>query len=385
MFPSAAIDEVPAPARRVVGRLRGSRPDRVLVVIAGLHGNEPAGVHGLGRVIARLEDDPSGLVGELVGILGNRQALAAGRRFLREDLNRIWLGERVERLRAGGAPSGPEEEEMLAIDRELRPVFAAATAPVHVLDLHTTSASGPPFAVLDDTLANRAFALNFRVPLVLGLEEELDGPLLHHLLDAGAITMGFESGQHQDPAAVDVAEAAVWVALEASGVLAAASRPEVEAARRLLDRVGSDGLPRVTEVRYRHAVTPNDGFTMLPGLSGFQSVTAGQVLAGDRDGDVLAPESGLMLMPLYQSQGNDGFFVVREIRPLWLRVSAGMRRLRLERMVHWLPGVERHPELPGTYVVDRRVARWFALEVFHLLGFRRHGRDGDKLVVSRRS
>jgi hypothetical protein len=62
-----------------------------------------------------------------------------------------------------------------------------------------------------------------------------------------------------------------------------------------------------------------------------------------------------------------------------------MRRLGLDRLVHWLPGVRRDPARPGAYLVDRRVARWFALEIFHLLGYRRHGRSGRRLSVSRRA
>jgi hypothetical protein len=90
-------------------------------------------------------------------------------------------------------------------------------------------------------------------------------------------------------------------------------------------------------------------------------------------------------MPLYQQQGDDGFFIVREIRTFWLHLSAWTRRLGLERIVHWLPGVHSKPGADDSFVVDRRVARWYALELLHLLGFRRHGLLGDRyLEVSRR-
>jgi succinylglutamate desuccinylase len=183
---------------------------------------------------------------------------------------------------------------------------------------------------------------------------------------------------------VDRAEAAVWIALAASGVLPAGSRPEVEAGRALLG-AGSAGLPRVVEVRHRHAIAAADGFRMDPGFRSFQPVGAGQVVARDRRGPVAVAEAGRLLMPLYQPLGDDGYFLIREVRPFWLALSARLRRLRLARVLHWLPGVRRHPELPETFVVDRRVARWFALEIFHLLGFRRHGPAGAKMVVSRRA
>jgi hypothetical protein len=157
----------------------------------------------------------------------------------------------------------------------------------------------------------------------------------------------------------------------------------VAAARRLL-AAGASGLPRVTEVVYRHPVAAGDGFAMAPGFLGFDPVRAGQAVARDRGGPVTTPRRGRLLMPLYQSQGEDGYFLVRAVHPAWLRLSAALRRLRLERWLHLLPGVRRHPERPGAFVVDRKVARWLALEVFHLLGFRRHG-AGRELVVSRRA
>ncbi len=124
---------------------------------------------------------------------------------------------------------------------------------------------------------------------------------------------------------------------------------------------------------------------MTPGFSGFQKVEEGEPLARDQHGPVLARESALLIMPLYQEQGEDGFFLVRPVRDLWLKLSAAMRRLRLERHLHRLPGVRRHPERENAFIVDRRVARWLTLELFHLLGFRRVGPAGRFLIMTRRS
>jgi hypothetical protein len=90
------------------------------------------------------------------------------------------------------------------------------------------------------------------------------------------------------------------------------------------------------------------------------------------------------LMPLYQKLGNDGFFLVRGFSTVWLSISASLRHLRVDSIVHWLPGVRRHPEKPATYLINRAIARWYALEIFHLLGFRRMGELGRALVVARR-
>jgi succinylglutamate desuccinylase len=113
-------------------------------------------------------------------------------------------------------------------------------------------------------------------------------------------------------------------------------------------------------------------------------IEVGQRLARDHHGPVLAPEGGLLLLPLYQGLGEDGFFVARRVRPFWLVVSALLRRLRLNALMPLLPGVRRHPEQPDVLVVDTRIARVYPLEVFHLFGFRKVRQVGRELVVSRR-
>jgi len=100
-------------------------------------------------------------------------------------------------------------------------------------------------------------------------------------------------------------------------------------------------------------------------------VRAGEPLARDRRGEVAAPLDGYMLMPLYQLRGEDGFFLVAPVPRFWFELSATLRRLHADRLLRWLPGVRVHRELDDAYLVSRRIARWLAPEIFHLLGYRR--------------
>jgi succinylglutamate desuccinylase len=357
----------------------------VLVCVAALHGNEPAGIAGMRRVLRNLTGDTAALRGELVCVVGNRKAFAQSRRFLSQDLNRLWVESRVERIRSRRPPlDDPEEQELFELEGVLTAALSGAAGQGYLLDLHSTSGPGPAFALLDDTLENRAFAMELPVPVVLGIEEELDGTLTSYLLSRGTVTAAFECGQHDDPASADRAAAAIWIALEASGVLPRGARPEVDESRRVLV-AGVRGLPRVVETLYRHPIPPGELFRTEPGFQSFQPIRSGQLIGWSSSGPVTTPRGGRILMPLYQKQGEDGFFVVGDVRPFWLRLSALLRRLGLERIVHWLPGVKVKAGSQETFVVDRRVARWYALEVLHLLGFRRHGAAGPYIEVSRRA
>ncbi len=380
-----STDAAASPVPRILGQVAGPpEPSEqagtfpTLICIGGVHGNEPSGIRAIERVLSQLVEHPERLRGRVFGLSGNRQALAQKRRYIDSDLNRHWIRERVDRLRQAASPLVGEDEELAALDRELQTILAAKKGPVYCLDLHSTSGQGPAFVSLDDSLANRKFALGFNVPLVMGLEEELEGTLTSYLISQGAVAIGFEAGQHDDPESVDRAAAAIWIALECAGVLPT-GQSEVAAARAILGN-NSVGLPRVVELRYRHPILPGDRFKMKPGFVNFAPIDAGQIVASDRNGPVFVQEAGRMLMPLYQVQGNDGFFLIRRIRPIWLKISALTRRLHLEHYVHWLPGVKRFVEEPGSFVVDRRWAHWWALEVFHLLGFARRGGRHDRFL-----
>jgi len=368
---------------RVLGDVGAERGGPTLICVGGLHGNEPSGVHGLRRVVRTLVDDPRGLQGRLLALAGNRAALEADRRYFKHDLNRAWTPERLARVHGDEGLPLHEDAELRDLETLIGQAVDAAPGYAAVFDLHSTSGGGPPFVTMDDTLSNRALA--FRIPAthVLGLEEELAGTMLGYWIERGVPAVGFESGQHTDPGSIDRAEAAVWIALETSGVLVPGSRSEVADARALLETTAA-GLPQVVEVRYREPVLDGVPFRMRPGYVSFQTVRGGEKLATNGDHAITAPEGGLILMPLYQSQGEDGFFIVRPVRTFWLRISAFLRHLRVDRIAHWLPGVKRHPKLRGAFLVNRQRARWFALEIFHLLGFRKQVMSKETLVVTPR-
>jgi predicted deacylase len=382
----AGVAEPPstAPGRELPRLLGTTGPATgpLLLCFGGMHGNEPSGAVALERILVKLRQNPSGLRGQLVALAGNRAGLQQKKRYIASDFNRHWTRERVARLRAAEGPFEAEDRELVELDREIAKATAGRNK-VYALDLHSTSGEGPAFCILEDTLPNRRFALNLPVTIVVGIEEELIGTISHFLTEQGIVTCGFEAGQHEDPYSADRAEAAVWIMLEASGVLIPGKRPEVQAARELL--VTQTGkLPHFTELRYRHNIQPGDEFRMKPGYRNFDAVTAGQPLARDSHGPVVSPLTGLILMPLYQPLGQDGFFIVTRVAPIFLTLSAFARHLRLEKVIHLLPGVKRHPERADAFVVDTQIARFLALKIFHLLGYRRISPMGRLLTMARR-
>lgn len=306
---------------RIIGEYSGGEKGPLLIIFGGIHGNEPAGVQALDMVFQMLRDEPQvnpgfEFSGRLLGLRGNRKALAQGIRYFEEDLNRLWHPELVDSLMDAEAHSLHHERREI---RELMDIIRQQILDYQpdqmvVLDLHTTTADGGIFVIASDDAESIRIAREMHAPVITGMLKGLSGTMLHYFnrdqFDFPVVALGFEAGQHQDPLSVNRCIAAIINCLRTLGCV----RPDdVENRHDELLKAYSRGLPQVAELRYVHRIETDDQFIMEPGFVNFQSVQAGQLLAKDRHGLILAKESGHILMPLYQQQGNDGFFIVREL------------------------------------------------------------------------
>ncbi len=360
----------------------------LLLVMGGIHGNEPAGVLAARTVIGELGRARPPFRGRLVALAGNLGALRTGRRFVERDLNRAWTDEELARLSAADRPldrdEGREQRELL---EAIEPLLAQKWERVVLLDLHSTSAEGSPFVIMGDTLQNRRVGFPLGVPVILGLEERVEGTLLSYFGELGHASVCLEGGQNERSTTIAHHEAALWITLVSCGMLAPKDVPRLAEKRELLRRAAS-GLPRVVEIRHREAVPADEPFAMRPGFANFDRIVKGTVLADvgplERPRPLASPMQGLLLMPRYQGLGADAFFVGRRVRFYWLTLSAALRRLKLERVLARLPGVRGDPRQPRLLWVDGRIARVFTLEILHLFGYRKSGKEGPFQTFIRR-
>ena len=177
---------------REIGRVAGPAEGPTLIAVAGVHGNEPGGVHAARRVLARLEEIRGAVRGEVVLLAGNVEALRQGRRYLARDLNRRWTDDALARPAVD-----PEDVEQRALADAIEAAVARARGEVFLVDLHTTSAPGVPFVIFGDTERQRRFVFELPVPLLVGLVAHIEGTLAEYWRHRGLITFAFEGGQHE--------------------------------------------------------------------------------------------------------------------------------------------------------------------------------------------
>lgn len=362
---SKALDNKIA-VNRVLANIKGAKKGPTIVFFGGIHGNETSGVFALKDALDGI--NPSHVHGHIYGIVGNFKALQLQQRFVDEDLNRLWTKERIAEIK-NKSVLNTEEQSLLELLDILNKILESNKPPFYFIDLHSTSSKTLPFITINDALINRKFSSQFPVPIVLGIEEYLQGPLLSYINEMGYVSLGFESGQHDDLRAITNNIAFIYLSLVYSGILEKKGVVKFKNYYEQLQNQAAN-MVNVFEVIYLHTIKPTDTFNMHTGFKSFQNITKGTKLALSNNIEVKAKYSGVMFMPLYQQRGNDGFFIINPINPFLLKLSTVLRHIKIDNLLVILPGVSWLNKKEGILQVNLKIAKYFAKSLFHLLGYR---------------
>lgn len=297
---------------RLIGELSSPNIGTQVICLASIHGNEQAGVAAVRRIFKQLRSKNKFQKGRLVGLIGNLKALSRGERFIHSDLNRMWSSALIQQARDKTAIERlVEEQELFDLYNTIYQLVDGYTGPSVLIDLHTTSASGGAFSIIPGNEKSKKLASCLKVPIISGVEKVLKTTILSYFNHHNLPSLAFEAGQHNDPQSALNMEAALWITMSNYDMIENSCGIVIDSVETLNKAVDGD-MPANLEFLYRHPVTETSKFRMKPGFINFMPVFKGQHLADDVYGPVLAQHDALILMPLYQSQGEDGFFLVKK-------------------------------------------------------------------------
>ena len=302
MVKSKALDQEIA-VDREIGRFGNGKTGPTIVVFAGIHGNEPSGIFALKDVFSGLENINPKFNGHLIALAGNKPALERGKRYIHQDLNRVWHSDIIHKIKDNGWQHDkilPEVEQQIKIYLHIENIFKEYKPPYYFIDLHTTSSESVPFITINDTLRNRNFALKFPLPIILGIEEFLSGTMLSYVNELGPIAIGFEAGNHDVLSSIKNHISCLWLTLVATGCMRKKDLPQYQQHYDQL-KIQSNDSKKVFEIRFRHERTETENFLMDPGYENFQTIKKDQHLAKNDRGNLYASESGRIFLPLYQN------------------------------------------------------------------------------------
>jgi len=367
--------------KRILGKYYGTNNSPTVVIFAGIHGNEKAGVHAAHLVIEKIKKENLKFNGNLHLILGNINALNKGIRFEDVDLNRIWRNAAISQFKNGESVQLLESKEQKDIYLLIQEILKEP-GPFYFLDMHTTSASSVPFITISDSLNNRKFSANFPIPVVLGIEEYLEGPLLTFINEYGHVALGFEGGAHTAESSIINCEAFVWKALVHSKCVDVSNIANYDHYENVLSNLCCEY--QFFEINYRYQIKEDENFEMKKGFENFETIKKNELLALSDGLEIYAQEGGRIFMPLYQKLGEDGFFILSNISKFWLAASLTARKLKVNHMLRLIPGVKKDPDNNYTLIVDPHIARFMAKRIFHLFGYRQQIFKDDKMHFIKR-
>lgn len=368
---------------RIIGQIDGEEPGPTLIFFGGIHGNEPSGVFALQQAIDNIKRDMQPIRGTIYAIAGNLNALARGQRYIDSDLNRLWTDNTVTMAlhpKPSSSPYQSEQEDLVSILTLLRKIVKEHKGPFYFFDLHSTSSDTIPFITINDTMLNRKFALHYPVPVILGIEEHLNGPILSFINQLGYIALGFESGQHDSLSAIQNDMAFIYHSLVITGCL---DPSEISSYCEFVPgKIKERG--QVYEIVHRHRIINGEQFHMNQGYVNFQCITRGEPLAFSNNELLVAGTKGRIFMPLYQTMGDDGYFIIKRIPFFFLKLSSLFRKIRIDELLTWLPGISWEDASHKTLRVNLLIARFLAKDFLHLLGYRVRQSSGQYLSATKR-
>lgn len=264
------------PAKGIL-TVRAATPDPArpaVLVSVGVHGDETGPIEMVAWLVEALSRAPRQLAVDLMLCVGNIEAIAAGKRFIDADLNRMF---RSPRGALAGTAEAVRADEMIAATA----AFFNAAGPVRWhLDLHTAIRAShyPTFAVVPELVADAP-----RQALIGWLGEAAIGAAIMNPKSAG--TYSYHSAEHHGAAGSTVELGRIGTL----GQNDLSQFADVSAALgRLLrgEPAVAGAQPHVFKVA-QEIVKLSDGFTMTFGREtpNFASLKRGEAIA--RDGDTV--------------------------------------------------------------------------------------------------
>lgn len=256
-------------------------PGPSVVLMAGVHGDEPCGLDAFRELIPDVDIEK----GKLTFLLGNRKAIEAGTREYQENLNRIFQPDK-------NLTDAQKQTYEYKRSREMMPVLAEADIS---LDLHSSSTSETePFVICEPHSNDIATYLPANI-VVSGFDELHPTGTDAYVNQQGGKGICLECGNHTDASAKKVA---------------------IEAVKNLLHMLGMQKRESVSQSRTQkilHAIQAyktKEEFKQARPFADFEDVSSDTLIGYDGDTPLCANTDGVAIfVKEIQTPGKQAFMI----------------------------------------------------------------------------
>ncbi len=296
---------------RIIEEIKGEEDGKEVIIIAGMHGNELAGLRAVENITAFIKENNIAVKGNITALKGNIKAINKESRYIDVDLNRLWTDDYIN---SNGTYSNWHEiSELKELNAEIEKRCKGNYKNCVILDFHSFTADSGIFAIPADSPESVELAKQYQVQFIEQLTSNLKETAIQYFAFKGVTAVVFEGGQHYAPETQENIETAAFIALNYLGSVDKKDIPNFDIRKqKLKDKAGD--LPTHYKLAYIHRIPQGADFKMNPGYVNFQNIKKGEILAYQDNEAIRANTDGSMLMPLYQKQGSNGFYIIKEFK-----------------------------------------------------------------------
>lgn len=249
-----------------------------VVLLAGIHGNEPAGILAF-RELKKLKI----IRGKIQLIYGNIRAIQRKKRFIDSDLNRLF---RLKNKLIQKQINSYEYQR----SREIMPLLDRADI---LLDIHSTSKKTLPFVICGLNAVNIVSCFPFNIRCY-GFDKTYPGSTSYYMnTKKGKIGIGIECGQHNDKLAAHRAITCVKILL---------SRLKMIRGKKY--KIKKQKIYKALEIY----ITKTDKFKLEKNFKNFENINNGQLIATDGNDKIISRKNQFILFAKDRhKKGEEGF------------------------------------------------------------------------------
>jgi len=307
-YSKRSIEKEPATLERVLGKYSCGEDGPALVISADVFEGHTSGVHAFRKVYKALSQMGVPLKGEVTGLAGNINTRKKG--ILTQLKQSLSIEDGFSSYHTD-TPGYNEATEFVDLIEEYEKASSSATNGTYFLDLKVSSNIRQPYLCSSSNPHACQFAGQFPLLSIRGMEEYVTDHMGFYLNAKCYVGCTFFVGSSGPYDAEQLFEAAIWLALVNSGCVEKSDVPNFSFHERILENTFEEEL-KSFEVVYKYSIQEDEFFRMLPGFETFQKIKQGQLLATSDGGAVVSQWEGRIFMPLYHTQCQDGFFVLKE-------------------------------------------------------------------------
>jgi len=293
---------------RVIGNYHNNN-DKTIIFIAAIHGNENSGVIALKKFFKDISKLNIKINGTIIGLIGNLHALQNNSRYIDHDMNRMWTQKEID---SQSKQHISEKKELLILHNLIEKIISLKKKKnICIIDLHNTSSPSGVFTIVNNKKEEK-LAQYLNIPVIKDLFSKVKGSLASYYNARNVTSIVFEGGSIGDPASINNHEAGIWKILEKKEFISNNSIPE-KVLKNYQNMINfSNKIKGNYSVKHIHKIKKNDNFLMYPNMQNFETIQKGQVIGEDENGPIKSPKTGHLLMPLYQEQGEEGFYIIQK-------------------------------------------------------------------------